>query len=193
MTEKEKSLNGKIYNPRDLELMTLAQTSRILQDKYNLSYSLSNEERKKILEKLLNKIGKNSWIEKPFFCDYGKNISIGNNTFINFNCTFLDCNEIIIGDNVLIGPGTGIFTPSHPINPKERVFINESGEIIYGTFANKIIIENNVWIGGNVSILPGIVIGENSIIGAGSVITKNIPKNVIAVGNPCKVIKNLDK
>lgn len=117
----------------------------------------------------------------PIHIDFGRNIIIGNNVFINFNCSFLDRGTITIGDNVLIGPNCNIFTTNHPIAPKNRK----------STISKAITIKNDVWIGGNVTILPGITINANSIVGAGSVVTKDVPENVIVAGNPAKVIKNI--
>lgn len=117
----------------------------------------------------------------PIYFDYGKNMIIGNNVFINFNCSFLDRGTITIGDNVLIGPNCNIFTTNHPLESKLRK----------STISKPIVIANDVWIGGNVTILPGITINANSIVGAGSVVTKDVPKNVIVAGNPAKIIRNI--
>ncbi|WP_027625257.1 sugar O-acetyltransferase [Clostridium lundense] len=186
MTEREKLLNGEFYNSRDNELLTIHNKAKVLLNKFNGEVL---EKPNKVLEQLLGCVGNGVWIEKPFFCDYGEHIFIGKNTFINFNCTFLDSNKITIGENVLIGPGTGIFTPSHPVNPIERIN-NNNGEAPYKTYALPITIGNNVWIGGNVSILAGVTIGDNCVIGAGSVVTKSIPSNSVAVGNPCRIIRD---
>ncbi|WP_284694000.1 sugar O-acetyltransferase [Paraclostridium ghonii] len=189
ITEKEKLLKGEFYNTRDSELISMYKNARKLINKFNTELIDNPNE---ILKILLGNIEEGVWIEKPFFCDYGKHISIGENTFINYNCTFLDCNKITIGKNVLIGPGTGIYTATHPVNPRERININKEGEAPYKTYALQVKIGDNVWIGGNVSIMPGVTIGDNCVIGAGSVVTKSIPDNVLAVGNPCKVIKNIE-
>ena len=128
-------------------------------------------------------MGKEFYIEPPFHCDYGYNISIGQNFYSNYNCTILDCAQVTIGNNVLFGPNVSLFTAGDPIHPAPR---NEGIE-----YAFPITIGNNVWIGGGVIVNPGITIGDNVVIGSGSVVTKDIPSNVIAVGNPCKVLKEI--
>lgn len=126
-------------------------------------------------------MGNEVWIEPDFRCEFGKNISIGNNVYINFGCIILDCSEVIIGDHVLIGPNLGIYAVNHGFDPEERIAGACMGKPVH--------IEDNVWISGDVKILAGVTIGEGSIIGAGSIVTKNIPARVIAAGNPCKVIR----
>ena len=143
------------------------------------------EKRTKTIRALLKSTKGNFLIEQPFFCDYGYHITIGENFYANHNLVILDATEITIGDNVFIGPNCGIYAAGHPIQIKER---NEGLE-----YAKAIQIGNNVWIGGNVAILPGVSIGDNVTIGAGSVVTKDIPSNVIAYGNPCRVVKSIDE
>ncbi|SHJ31137.1 maltose O-acetyltransferase [Clostridium cavendishii DSM 21758] len=192
MTEKEKMIAGDFYNTRDGELIEMYHKARKLIDDFNKTTSYEMDEKQSILKKLLGSIENGVWIEKPFYCDYGENISIGENTFINFNCTFLDCNKITVGENVLIGPNVQIYTASHPLRPMERINKDISnGEAPYKTFSRPVKIGNNVWIGGNVTILPGVEIGDNSVIGASSVVTKSIPSNSIAYGNPCRVEKTV--
>ena len=123
------------------------------------------------------------FIEQPFRCDYGKNIEVGNNFFANYNCVILDVAKVTIGENVMFAPNVSIYTAGHPIHPESR---NSGYE--YGI---PVTIGNNVWVGGNVVITPGVTIGNNVVIGAGSVVTKDIPDNVIAVGNPCRVIREI--
>ncbi|MEG0295991.1 MAG: sugar O-acetyltransferase [Clostridium sp.] len=188
MTEIEKLLVGEYYNTRDSELLQMHSRAIEILKKFNNS---DREQSNEILKELLGAVGDGVWVEKPFFCDYGKHISIGENSFINYNCTLLDCNKITIGKNVLIGPGTGIYTASHPIDYKDRLNKITNNEAPYKTYALPVVVGDNVWIGGNVSILPGVIIGDNCVIGAGSVVTKSIPENSVAVGNPCKVIKNI--
>ena len=141
------------------------------------------KERSQILQKLFKRLGENTLIEQPFFCDYGYNIELGENFYSNHNLIILDTNKVKFGDNVFIGPNCGFYAAGHPVDVEQR---NKGLE-----YAKPIEIGNNVWIGGNVVVLPGIKIGDNTVIGAGSVVTKNIPSNVIAVGNPCKVIKEI--
>lgn len=182
MTEKEKMITGLPY---DAEAPTLRQdrlTARQLCFEYN------NTPPKKgraiqILDKLLGKHGKNCCINPGFFCDYGYNIEIGDNFFANYNMVILDCAKVTIGNNVFIAPNVGIYTALHPLNAEERRSGTES--------AKSICIGNDVWIGGGVSILPGVKIGNNCVIGAGSVVVKDIPNNSVAVGNPCKVIRQI--
>jgi maltose O-acetyltransferase len=141
---------------------------------------------------LLGGIGDNVWIETPFFCDYGEHIFIGEGTFINVNAIFLDNNIISIGKNGLIGPGVQLLTASHPLRVRERLITsNENQNTSYKTFSKPIHIGDNVWIGGNAVILPGVTIGNNVTIGAGSVVTKDIPDNMLAVGNPCSILREI--
>jgi maltose O-acetyltransferase len=140
----------------------------------------------------LGRIGDNVWIETPFFCDYGEHIYIDEGTFINVNAIFQDNNIINIGKNGLIGPGVQLLTASHPLSARERLITsNENLKTSYKTFSKPIQIGDNVWIGGNTVVLPGITIGNNVTIGAGSVVTKNIPDNMLAFGNPCKIIRQI--
>ncbi|MDF2843505.1 MAG: transferase, hexapeptide repeat family [Herbinix sp.] len=150
---------------------------------YNL---LPPDEEKKIndlIHDILGIAGKNTHIEQPFHCDYGKNIQVGDNFFANYNCIILDVGKVVIGDNVMFAPNVSIYTAGHPIHPESR---NTGYEYGIG-----ITIGDNVWIGGNVVITPGVTIGNNVVIGAGSIVTKDIPDNVIAVGSPCKVIREI--
>ncbi len=190
MTEKEKMLKGDNYNSRDPELLGIYHKARKLLQEYNTLNSELIEERQRILNSLLGKVGKGVWIETPFFCDYGENISIGANTFINTNCMFLDNNTISIGKNGLIAPYVQIYTASHPLKASERILEDENGSR-YLTSTQPVSIGDNVWIGGNTVIFPGVAIGNNVTIGAGSVVTKSIPDNVLAFGNPCKIVKQL--
>lgn len=185
-------LNGENYNARDPELLKMAQEARYYMDEFNKPGSNPEADKTSILKNLCEFVGDNVWIEKPFFCDYGKNISIGKNTFINFNCVFLDTNKIVIGENVLIAPSVQIYTATHPLKAVERINSNhKANEAPYRTLTKPVTIDDNVWIGGNAIILPGISIGKNSVIGAGSVVTKSIPENSLAMGNPCRVIEEI--
>ncbi len=151
--------------------------------KFNQLDPVKIKKRKKIIKKIVKDIGPNFTIEQPLHCDYGYFITIGKNFYANYNLTILDTAQVTIGDNVFIGPNVNIYAATHPLDIERRNKNLEKGV--------PITIGNNVWIGGNTTILPGITIGDNTTIGAGSVVTKNIPSNVVAVGNPCKVIKEL--
>lgn len=183
MKEKRKMISGKLYNPLAENLPNERLNAKKLCHKYNHLCPDDVLKRTNIISKLLRKTGKNFWIEPPFWCDYGYNIEIGENFYSNHNLVILDPAKVKFGDNVFIGPNCGFYTAEHPINPEER---NKGLE-----YAKPITIGNNVWIGGGVNIISGVTIGDNVTIGAGSVVTKNIPSNVVAVGNPCKIIKNI--
>lgn len=184
-------LNGDYYNSRDPELISMYHNARNLLKAYNNLDSELSSERERILTELFDFKGEGVWIEAPFFCDYGKNISIGKNTFINTNCMFLDNNKISIGSNGLIAPYVQIYTADHPLKASERIII-EGDQSRYLTSSKPVKIGNNVWIGGNSVIFPGVTIGDNTTIGAGSVVTKDIPNDVLAFGNPCAVKKKLE-
>lgn len=154
--------------------------------RYNFLVNSENRYDLSILKKILNSIGEDIYIEPNFFCEFGFNISIGNHVYINHDMVILDCNEVTIGDNVYIGPKVGLYGANHAEDPIERTEFN----IVY---SKPIHIGDKVWLGGGTSVLQGVSIGENSIIGAGSVVTKDIPANVIAAGNPCKVIRPIKK
>jgi Acetyltransferase (isoleucine patch superfamily) len=186
MTEKEKAKKGLLYNANyDKEILEDREKTKELLFDYNGLRPSQSEEKKMLLKRLLKKTGQEFVIEPPFFCDYGYNIEIGENFFANMNCVILDGAEVKIGDNVFIAPHVGIYTAGHPLDAKRR---NEGLEYAY-----PVSIGNNVWIGGGVTILPGVSIGDNSVIGAGSVVTKDIPANVLAVGNPCRVVKSIEE
>lgn len=195
MTEREKMLAGLLYDCGDSELLAQWHKAKDLIRSYNQIDSRNLEEKNAILTELLGGKGKNLWITAPFFVDYGNNIYFGNNCEVNMNCTFLDDNKIIIGDNVLIAPNVQIYTAFHPLNAIDRFGeIKEDGTFEFcKTQTAPVTIGDNVWIGGGVIILPGVTIGNNVVIGAGSVVTKDIPSNFLAFGNPCKVIKSLSK
>ncbi len=184
MTEKEKMLAGEYYSAIDPELVReLNETKDIIQQYNNLRPS-DTQGRFEILKNLIgNMADDNALIIQPFFCDYGKHIRLGKRFFANFNFTVLDEAYVTIGDDCFIGPNVSIYTACHSTNPIER---NSRKE-----WALPVTIGNNVWIGGSVTILPRVTIGDNVTIGAGSVVVKDIPSNVIAVGNPCRVIKRL--
>lgn len=180
-TEKEKMLQEDLYVAGDSELREDAKRSRQITRIFNQTTEEQIDYRTSLLKDLFKETGENIYMEPPFRCDYGSNISIGNNFYANFDCIFLDVAEIKIGENVMFGPKVNLLTPGHPIDAEVR---NSGLE-----FGRKIIIGDNVWFGGNVTVNPGVTIGSNTIIGSGSVVTKNIPDNVIAAGNPCRVIR----
>lgn len=181
-TEYEKMLAGELYNAGEEKLLHMRIGARALLLKYNQT-PYNRQLRLALLEKLLGKMGANIDIQTPFFCDYGCHIEVGDNFFANFNCVFLDCNYIRMGDNVFLGPAVQIYAAHHPINAAERIKGPE--------LSTAVTIGNNVWIGGGSIICAGVIIGDNTTIGAGSVVVKSIPANVVAVGNPCRVVRHL--
>lgn len=182
-SEKEKMLNQEYYIPWDKDLTEERERAKDLLFKLNQLQPSKREERNQIFRELFHSTGDHVWIESPFNCDYGYNISVGDHFYANTNFTILDCAKVTIGDHVLIGPNVGLYTPNHAIDADERVMGYEQ--------SLPITIGNHVWIGGSVTIVPGVTIGDNSIIGAGSVVTKDIPENVVAAGVPCKVIRKI--
>ena len=187
MTEKEKMLAGELYDCGDAELLALWHRAKDLARDYNLTNSSDTKRKSELLNELLGKVGNQLWITPPFHVDYGCNIYFGNNCEVNMNCTFLDDNKIIIGDNVLIAPNVQIYTAYHPTHYLDRFTISENETFNFcKTQTAPVIIGKNVWIGGGTIILPGVTIGDNTVIGAGSVVTKDIPADTIAYGNPCK-------
>ena len=184
-----KMLNGEMYDPNDEELVILRKKCHNLCREYN-SLCEDDKRRNEILKELGIKLGKNVFLQGPIYFDYGCFISIGDNSYANFNLTILDTCPVTIGKNVFIGTGVSIVTPLHPMKYQERnPFISEKGYLTDNEYGKPITIEDNCWIATNVTICPGVTIGEGSVIGAGSVVTRSIPKNSFAVGNPCKVIK----
>ena len=183
MSNKEKMLTGEYYISWDEELTLEREKAKDLLFGFNNIRPSLRGERETIIHKLFGKVGKNCWIESPFNCDYGYNITVGDNFYTNTNCCILDCAKVTIGNNVWIGPNVGIYTPNHAFDSKERTDGYEKSLPIE--------IGDNVWIGGGVTIIGGVKIGSNSIIGAGSVVTKNIPAGVIVAGNPAKVIREI--
>ncbi|MCQ5130514.1 sugar O-acetyltransferase [Butyricicoccus faecihominis] len=191
MTEREKMLAGQLYDCGDEELLTRWHKAKNLVRDYNRIDSENLDEKHRVLTELLGGFGSNLWITAPFFVDYGNNIYFGNNCEVNMNCTFLDDNKIIIGNNALIAPNVQIYTAFHPANAAERFgeLKNEGSFEFCKTQTAPVVIGDNVWIGGGAIIMPHVTIGDNVVIGAGSIVTKDIPSNVIALGNPCKVIR----
>jgi len=181
-TEYQKMLDGNLYDASDAVLVQMRTKAREWMQSYNQT-AYNKLKREKLLRQLFGKIGKNIDVQTPVHLDYGCHIEVGDNFFANFNCVFLDCNKIEMGDNVFLGPSVQFYAAHHPVLAQERIKGPE--------LASPITIGNNVWIGGGSIICAGVTIGDNTTIGAGSVVVKNIPSNVVAVGNPCRVIKNL--
>lgn len=195
-TEMEKCLAGEWYDCHDKVFLELKNKTHHLLMKYNaLAYDLKKE-KNEVLKEMFGSIGESVSVGHLFVCDYGCNIHIGNNVTINTGCTFVDCNKITIGNNVLIAPNVQIYTATHPVELNERLLpigTPEKNEYFRRTFALPVTIGDGCWIGGGVIILPGITIGNGSVIGAGSVVTKSIPANSLAVGNPCKVLRKINE
>lgn len=185
MTEKEKMIAGKVYNSQDSELVTALNKSKSLCRQYN-NLDFSNvAARKAIIDELFQAEHDDGYcvITPPFWCDYGFNVKVGKNFYSNHNLVILDCAEVIFGDNVFVGPNCGFYTAIHPIDAQQR---NTGVEL-----AKPINVGSDVWFGGGVTVLPGVTIGDNVVIGAGSVVVKDIPSGVVAVGNPCKPIRKI--
>jgi maltose O-acetyltransferase len=194
-SERERMLRGEPYNSRDESLLATAHRARSLLADFAAAASTDAARRRTILEQLLGGVGADVWIEPPFFCDYGENIYIGDRSFINVNCVFLDSAEIRIGADALIGPAVQLLTASHPLRANERIVApeqREPGKSPYITHASPIRIGDKVWIGGGTIVFPGVTIGDNVTIGAGSVVTADIPSNTLAFGNPCRVHRSLE-
>lgn len=183
MNQKERMLRGLPYKAWLDGLEAEREACKAVIYQFNLLRPEERDRIPEILKGLFGKTGEDIWIEPPFHCDYGWNIETGENFFANYGLTVLDVGKVTFGDNVVIAPNVSIYTAGHPIHPESR---NSGYE--YGI---PISIGNNVWIGGGVVILPGVAIGDNAVIGAGSVVTKDIPGNVVAAGNPCRVIRTI--
>lgn len=176
-------LASELYNGWDADLVARRDRAKKLTFEYNNSTVENKERRTEIAKELLGTTGEKIYIEAPFRCDYGSNIHAGNDLYMNFGCIVLDCAEVHIGESVLFGPNVQIYTATHPLDAKLRATGAE--------FAKPIRIGNRVWIGGGAIVCPGVTIGDNTTIGAGSVVTRDIPANVFAAGNPCRVVREL--
>lgn len=174
---------GELYNPLDVQLTEDRLQTRLLIKQLNDSAEDQVEERSRILKALIPHAGQGLWLQPPFYCDYGYNMRLGEKVFFNFNCIVLDVSLVTIGSRTLFGPNAQVYTATHPINHVERASGLE--------LAKPIVIGEDVWIGGSAVICPGVTIGDRTVIGAGSVVTKDIPADVFAAGNPCKVIRSL--
>ncbi|MBT8367632.1 MAG: sugar O-acetyltransferase [Deltaproteobacteria bacterium] len=183
-TEKEKMIAGEMYDATDPQLTAERRRARDLCNSLNESHANEQELRERIIRELFGRTGNAIWIEPPFHCDYGSNITLGSKVFFNFNCVILDPAPVIIGSNVLFGPAAQVYTATHPLSASERRTWHE--------FARPVEVGSDVWVGGGAIICPGVRIGSRSVIGAGSVVTRDIPADVYASGNPCRVIRQLD-
>jgi maltose O-acetyltransferase len=181
-TEREKMLAGELYDPMDPELVTGRERARDLCQALNATREAEQEERRRILRELFGAGGDSVWMQPPFFCDYGANIELGERVFFNFNCIVLDVCPVRIGSFTFFGPGVQILTPMHPFNAELRR---------REEFGKPVEIGSDVWVGGAALILPGVRIGSRTVIGAGSVVTRDVPDGVFAAGNPCRVIREI--
>ena len=182
-TEWEKMQVGEIYNDFDKDLFNRRVEAKKLFREYNRTEDEETDKRNDLMQRLFKSVGENVWIEPDFRCEFGKNITIGNDVYINFGCVILDCGPVTIGNQVLIGPNVGFYDANHALDAQERM----DGALIPGS----ITIGNRVWIGGGTIILPNVHIGDDTVIGAGSIVTHDIPSGVVAVGNPCRVLRKL--
>jgi maltose O-acetyltransferase len=185
MTEREKMLAGQLYDASDPELARLRKRARALMRAYGATTEEEGERRRALLGELFGRLGANPEIEPPFYCDYGGNIYAGDRLFMNFGCVVLDVNEVHLGNCVFLGPRVQLLTATHPVEAAERI---KGPELGY-----RITIGDNVWLGGGVIVCPGVTIGSDTTIGAGSVVTRDIPAGVLAAGNPCRVLRSIEK
>ena len=182
-TEKERMLAGELYMAGSEELREDSRRSRQLTRLFNQTTEEQRAYRKELLKELFYATGEDLYIEPPFRCDYGRNIRVGENFYANFDCVILDVGKVTIGDHVMLAPRVGIYTAGHPLDAGVRTRGLEFGKAVT--------IGNHVWVGANVSINPGVTIGNNVVVGSGSVVTRDIPDNVVAAGNPCRVIRQI--
>ena len=181
-TEREKMLAGELYDPFDPVLVAARERARDLCQDLNATREADEAERRRILRELFGKGGDTVWMQPPFFCDYGTNIELGERVFFNFNCVVLDVCRVTIGDYTLFGPAVQIYTPVHPFDAELRRREEYGKPVEIGA---------DVWVGGGAIILPGVRIGSRSVIGAGSVVTRDVPDGAFAAGNPCRVIRDI--
>lgn len=181
-SEKEKMLAGELYDPMDPELVAARERARDLCQALNATREAEQEERRRILRELFGAGGDTVWMQPPFYCDYGSNIELGERVFFNFNCVVLDVCPVRIGSFTFFGPGVQILTPLHPFNAELRR---------REEFGKPVEIGSDVWVGGGALIMPGVQVGSRTVIGAGSVVTRDVPGGVFAAGNPCRVIREI--
>ena len=178
MTERSKMLAGELYDASDPELLAARRRARGLLDRYNAGPGAL------LLRELLGEVGPEAVVEPPFHCDYGENVTVGARFYANAGCIFLDCAPIRIGDRVLLGPGVHLYAATHPVDAETR------GRRL--KYAQPITIGDDVWIGGACIVLPGVTIGDRAVVGAGSVVTRDVPDDVVAAGNPCRPLRELE-
>jgi maltose O-acetyltransferase len=183
-TERQKMLAGEMYDPFDPELVSARVRARDLCQQLNATRESEEVERRRILRDLFGRGGDSVWMQPPFYCDYGANIELGQRVFFNFNCIVLDVCRVRIGDFTLFGPAVQIYTPLHPFNAEQRR---------REEFGKPIDIGSDTWVGGGAIILAGVSIGSRAVIGAGSVVTRDVPDGVFAAGNPCRVIRTISE
>ncbi|RZH66312.1 maltose acetyltransferase domain-containing protein [Natrinema altunense] len=182
-SEKEKMLNGELYDSSDPELVADRNRARELTNRYNNTNPDDRTERERIVEDLFGSVGERYQIEPPFRCDYGYNIHVGESFYANFDCVILDVNRVEIGRNCMLAPGVHIYTATHPIDAAERIKGPE--------YAEPVTIGDNVWIGGQAVINPGVTVGDDSVVASGAVVTEDVPDEVVVQGNPATVVKDL--
>ncbi|KXX66684.1 sugar O-acetyltransferase [Flammeovirga sp. SJP92] len=182
-TEREKMLSGELYCFNDPELLKQRYEARLLCEEFNQLSITQQEEKVQLLQTLFGSVGEGIAIEPGFYCDYGFNIHCGKNVSMNFNCLILDSLKVTLEDGVMLGPGVHLIGDTHSTDPRTRPHLGRSGEIT---------IKKNCWLGAGVTVMPGVTIGEGTTVGANSVVTKDLPPNVVAVGSPARVIKKLD-
>ena len=183
MTEFRKMISGQLYDAGDPELKAMRLKARQLLARFNAGDPADETARLAVLRELLGRMGEGCWIEPPFYCDYGVNITLGEKVYMNFNCVILDPGPVVIGDNVMFGPAVQVYTATHPVQAAERLKGPELGLAVT--------IRDNAWIGGGAILGPGITVGENSVVAAGAVVVKNVPADVVVGGNPARIIKEL--
>ncbi len=181
-SEREKMLAGELYDPMDADLVAARTRARDLCQALNATREAESEQRRVILRELFSRGGESVWMQPPFFCDYGSNIELGERVFFNYNCVVLDVCRVRIGDFTLFGPGAQILTPLHPLDAELRR---------RQEFGKPVEIGSDVWVGAGALVLPGVRIGSRSVIGAGSVVTRDVPEGVLAAGNPCRVMRSI--
>lgn len=183
-TEKEKMLAGERYDASDPELAAERERARELTRRLNDAEPSEDDRKRELLRELVGSAGESPWIEPPFHCDYGYNIHFGDDFYANFDCVFLDVREIAFGDRCLLGPGVHVYTATHPLDPERRADGLESGE--------PVTVGDDVWIGGQAVLNPGVTVGDEAVIGSGAVVTEDVPERVVVQGNPAEVVAEID-